>query len=444
MTLVLLFISEIILLIIAYLITGKDIMRPAVVMIGMFVFSTFVALLNIFNWNINYSFKAFLIIITGLIVALLADYLSYIMSKHHKQKLRTNESEIKKIQVDIWKYIIIIGIEIITLFLYYQEIKRLAYLDGYIPGSNLLWHFKNITSYTAKEGVKGTISLLLKIMDAVAYVTAFIIINNIYSGKSKKKETIILFIPIILFVIKVLLGSGRQDLLRIASFALITSYIMCKNKVGWNKNISKKFTLKLFVFVPVALILFYGASSLIGRSTTRTAFQYLSTYAGGSIQHFNQYIQEPIQYTNYHFGEETFPGIYSFLNKIGVTNYSRPVHLEMRKLGITQGNVYTFFRRPYNDFGYLTTMILTFIILFLFGKKYSSYSDTKDSFRMDISIIIYGYLFYWIVLSSIEQYSISIISLGTLVTILLIYLIYFCIVNVSIKKGRIIVLKNKE
>ncbi len=438
--LILLFLTEIVLLIISYYITERDIMRPINIMLAVFCLSTLVTLLNGTNWNINYSGKAYFILTSGFVISLIADYFAFIKSKHYK-----NDAEIarpiKKISVEKWKLIFIIAVEVVTLFLFYKEIKRLAYLDGYIPGSNLLWHFRNITSYTAEESISGIVSLLTKFMDAVAYVMTFLLINNYLSEKFKKHDFVLYLIPVVLFAIKVLMSSGRQELLRWASFAIITSYMLYKFKVGWKKNITSRYVGKAIILVPIALCLFFYSSNIIGRSTSRTMTQYLSTYVGGSIQHFNQYISDPT--TTTHFGEETFPGVYSFLKRFGITNYTRAVHLEMRRLGITQGNVYTFFRRPYNDFGFIGMLLFTFIVIYLFSNAYSSFQYKKDSYRNDYSLIVYAYLIYWIVLSSIEQYSIGIISIGTVMILVFMRLIYYFLVQFQVKSGKIIIYKEK-
>ncbi len=437
--LVLLFITEIFFLMISYFSTGRDILRPINVMLGMFCLSTFIALLNVFNWNIVYSWRSYFILSTGLLVALMADVFAY---KKNDKKAIVSKRELKKIDISTYKIYFIILVELVILFLYYREIRRLAILDGYVDGANLLWHFRNITSYTSEESLRGIISLLIKFIDAVAYVLSFVLINNLFSKKIKKSEVVLFSIPILLFAGKVLMSSARMELLRWGAYSFVVSYILYKYKVGWDKNTTKRYVTKGLILIPVVLLLFYYASSIIGRSTTRSMFDYISTYAGGSIQHFNQYIDSPT--TTEHFGEETFPAVYTMFKRIGLTDYSRPVHLEMRQLGVTQGNVYTFFRRPYNDFGYFGMLIFTFILIFFFSNVYSKFKYKHNSYRNDCVIIFYSYLFYWIVLSSVEQYSIGFVSMGTVLTLIYFRLLYFFFIQLKIQKSKIIIYKSKE
>lgn len=415
---------EILLLLITYFTMKRDIFRPSVLMFSVFVISTFIAVLNVYNWKINYLPKTILVMTLGFLCAAAADYIGYFLFKNRN----STAQELKVLRVKNWKIILIVIFEIISLILYFKEIKRLAILDGYVPGANLLWHYRNITSLQAKASVNGFVSLLIKTIDAFCYVFTFAFIQNLLSKKVKLKEYILFIVPIILFAVKVLMGSNRQELLRWTAFAIVVSYILVQYKNGWSKSISIKYIKSALIIVPVAFVLFYLATNVIGRKTTRTFFQYISTYAGGSIQHFNQYITNPAL-DETHFGAETFPGIYSFLHRIGLVDYTRSVHLEMRRLGITQGNLYTFFRRPYHDFGLFGMCLMTFLVFLVFSWMYSSFKVRRLHSRTNYLIICYCYLFYWVVLSSIENYSIGIVSLGTIITLILMKCVYVFLFN---------------
>lgn len=428
-----LFIIEILLLLLTYYIMRRDIFRPSILMIAMFTFSTFIAILNVINWNIDYLPQTIGILALGFLCAVIADYCMFYIYKNAGSRAQILEVLYTK----HWKIMLVIFFDLVALILYYQEIRRLAILDGYVAGANLLWHFRNITSLEAEESVNGFVSLLIKMMDAFGYVFTFAFIQNFLSKKIKLKKYIIYIVPILLFAAKVLMGSGRQELLRWAAYTLVTSYILYQYRYGWKKSISSKYIRRALVIMPVALILFYLATNVIGRGTSRTFFQYISTYAGGSIQHFNQYIMDPSLDTETHFGAETFPGIYSFLNRIGLTDYTRSVHLEMRRLGVTQGNIYTFFRRPYHDFGLFGMCLMTFLVVLAFSWKYSSFKTKKLNRKTNYSIICYGYLFYWIVLASIENYSIGSISLGTVMTLILVKFAYVFLFGMDVGKGKI-------
>lgn len=431
MLIFILFFIEIFLIFLVFSLTQRDIFRPSILMIAVFVVSTFFAMLNVNNWNINYLPKTLCIMLLGFVTAIIADYFAYYIYKDsHGEK-----QELQVLSIDTWKVLLIILFEVVTIYLYYKEIKRLAIMGGYVDGANLLWHFRNVTSYEAEASINGFVSVLIKTTDAFGYIFTFALIQNYLSKKVKLEKYIIYLVPIILFAIKVLIGSGRQELLRWVAFSVIVSYILVQYRNGWIKNLSLRYIKNGLILIPVVLVLFYLATSIIGRDTTRTFFQYISTYAGGSIQHFNQYLTDPPLIVENHFGAETFPGVYSFLNRIGLTDYTRSVHLEMRQLGITQGNIYTFFRRPYHDFGLFGMCLMVFCVVIFFSLWYSSLKRKSLNRKTNYSIICYSYLVYWIVLSSIENYSIGIVSIGTITTLILFKVVYMFLFNFSLKKG---------
>ncbi|MCD7892960.1 MAG: hypothetical protein LUG60_04580 [Erysipelotrichaceae bacterium] len=112
----------------------RDILRPSVLMVCVFMFSTFIAILNIINWNIDYLPKTIMIISIGLICAIVADYIGYYRFKNYNSK----PQKINLLIIEKWKIFLIIIFELFVLLLYYLEIRRLAILDGYVSGGNLL------------------------------------------------------------------------------------------------------------------------------------------------------------------------------------------------------------------------------------------------------------------------------------------------------------------
>lgn len=411
---------EIILFVNTYFAVKGDIFRPSMVMLAVFIVSTSIAALNISNWNIQYSVTSVLVITLGLLSAVFAD-----ISVPYSEVGTSHTRETQAVEIPAARVIILTIAEILILYLYYKEIVRLATLDGYTPGSNLLWHYRNITSYEATESLGPTVTILTKCVDAISYVITFVLIQNIVVGRMPLRRVLLMAMPIVLFAIKVLMGSGRQELLRWCAFSVVVAYILNSRHRNWTINFSGRFTRKTLVLLPIVFLLFYAATSVIGRATTRSFAEYISTYAGGSIQQFNQYLGDSSRLSSEHLGSETFPGIYSFLNTVGLTDYTRSVHLELRQLGVTQGNVYTFFRRPYNDFGLLGMCLFTFVVVLFFSIWYANLRRRTAGYFTNISIIRYSYLFYWIVLSSVDQYSIGIVSIGTAAVVILIRPVYW-------------------
>lgn len=422
MLIILLLITEIVLLLFSYNILGKDILNPAIVMLSVFIVSTAIACVNKSNWHIVFLPATYGILVIGLLCAILANICCWSLMERPMELVK---QEISAIEISYACIFTVVCFELITLYEYFQEILRIAIRAGYRPGANLLWHFRNATSYMAVDSLRPAVSLLTKCVIAIGYVFVFIIINNIIAGEVSGTKIIALCLPVLLLVIQVLMGSGRLELLKLCGFGIIVAYILANTKTGWTGQVNRRFIAYAVIGLPAVFVLFYLATNIIGRKTSRSFWTYISTYAGGSIQHFNEYIQDPSQAkpTQY-WGEETFPAVCSFLGKLGLVDYKGTVHLEFRPLGITRGNVYTFFRRPYHDFGLLGMCVLTSVVCLYFSWRYITLKYKKTSARTNLQIIRYAYLFYWILLSSIEQFSIGIVSVGTIVTLVLFSCVY--------------------
>lgn len=430
--LILLMISLLILLFMTYYLSGKDILSPPNIMILVFILSTLFTIINAVEWQVTYYFKSYFILITG-IVSFVIPYIFISMLKKDNKAVgivnNYNVAEKRIIYVDKWKIILTVLIDIVIIYFYRKAVYGVVSSSGY-SGTNIIWRYKLISGVERTSYVSGYIRLLVKIIDASAYTCVYIFINNVIIYKEKIRYHILLTGPAVIYCVKGLLGGGRQDILKLAAFSFIVSYILNNRKTGWKKNISFKYILFGIIALCVILPSFYYILSLTGRSITRTLFQTLSIYIGGSIEHFNQYIQEPID-KNLFFGNETLTPILNILGDLGIIDYNNTVHLEFRKLGIAQGNVYTFFRRPIQDFGLFGMYIFTILVSGFFSRFYLvGIKHREASLGNDLLIIIYTYLLYWIVLSSVEQYSMTIISVQTFLTLIAIYfcwIFYFCV-----------------
>ncbi|MCR8967471.1 O-antigen polymerase [Streptococcus zalophi] len=432
--LLLLFIIILLFAIVCYLLFERDILAPPVLMSNMFLLSITFALLNVQNWEIDYSLEAALILISGIMVFTLP--MLFIHKKVNPIKTLTVE---RPLRVDAWKIISAIIICSIIIFLYKREINYLASVAGY-SGDNLQWFIRNATSYEGILNFSSKMRIMVRFVDVTAYIFAFTLINNRVIHRYKFKYDYLMLIPIFLFIYKTLLLGGRLDILKLLFACVVQTYILEKRNVGWNKIISAKYFTVGFAGISLGIPAFYYTLFLTGRSTSRTLFQSISTYIGGSIQHFNQFIQDPPAKSPI-FGNETLTPVLNFLNQLGIIDYQNTVHLEFRRLGVTIGNVYTFFRRPIQDFGLLGMYVFVICVGVFFGYYYyANIRTAKTNFRSDVSTIVYSYIFYWIFLSSIEQYSISVISIFTLIGIILFYILGYFYWKIEFRNGKIIII----
>ncbi|RHB40484.1 oligosaccharide repeat unit polymerase [Enterocloster aldenensis] len=453
--LLLLYIIVAILLFIAYYLNGRDIITPSVMMCIVFFLSIVVAILNIKNWNIKYSLKATIILSTGILVFVIADMIIYQISKVRKKNYLISKDEILKsnrvniIDVELWKIVIIVIIELFTLIWQFLEIQRITGIHSLSNIGLMVFTYKNVVSYStalsASELMSGMVNQLTKITTVTAFIYIFIIINNVI--EKIKPIKLLKYIPsILIYFIQSVLTGGRECIFRTGCITIISVYVLYHQKRGWEKNITYKY-IKLGIFmVFIILPIFWLSKDLMGRTTQKTIFEYLSFYAGGSIQHFNQYILDPPP-ANTVFGEESFVNIYTFLWKHGLSNFHRIIHLEFRWLnGYTRGNVYTFFRRLIQDFGITGMYIATFIIGITYSYIYHfKLWRQKKSYITSQWILIYSYIYYVILMSSIEQMIFGILSVASFTTLIMQFFMFWFFTSVNItNKFKIIVKFHKK
>ncbi|WP_370836382.1 O-antigen polymerase [Megasphaera sp.] len=440
MLIFLLLFFEIVLLFISFFGCGRDLLAPSVVFCGMFVLSTIFATLNIFTWNIDYSIDAVLIISLGIFSFILAEISMRLLKNsfcHNIERKEEKSFSFHPIHIKWAIMLLFIVFNILISFWYYKEISRIVGASGYFEGS-LLHSFRVVSTESSfanndSLALNPLLNQCLKIVVANSYVFLYFFIRNFFIGKEKNEKVYSFLLVSITALIPSILSGARGSLLQFLSAALVYSYITWHQIYGWNINISRKIICRGILYFIVGIPVFYYSTFWLGREINLDLFSYISNYIGGSIQLFNLYMQDYDSLPQY-FGEESLISLCSFLNKFGADIPIISLHLEPRGLTIgTIGNVYTFFRRPLHDFGIFGMITFTYIVGLLFSFIYEIKVKGKFGEKTVSSILIYGYLFYWVVIGSIDQWSQSVISMTNLMEIIFMVIIYKILTKVRIR-----------
>lgn len=422
-----LLILEIALFFIAFAMSNKDIMAPSVMMCIMFLISTMFALLNAKTWNVKYDLESVMILSSGIFVFIVSEVIyRYFLCGQLRGERRISEyRDVKYIYIKPFVLYMIILFNICVCLMYFRQIMS-------IVGGNLT----NISSYFLAyrrigisnlkyqdgEMVSGIITQLMKVVIATGYVSSYVFLNNWISDIKKTKIQILHLIIIIISIIPSIMTGGRTGILRMISAMLIYYYILWHQKNGWTRNLSWKYIRIGIIGILIGCPAFYYSLVLLGRTTNRQFVDYISDYVGSSIVLFDEYVKNPIECKS--FGEETLFGIKKLLNFLGLGDASQAYNLEFRNVGIGSSNVYTFFRRPLHDFGLFGMYIFVSLIAFFFAWIYFKHIKYKKKERSELWVLAYGYLYYWIVSSSIVQYSVNYISVGAGLIIMIIIILF--------------------
>lgn len=441
---------EIFLFLIAYCLSERDIMSPSVVMCAMFIISTIFAIMNIENWKINYSPDAVLILVSGMVAFIAAEAFLHALIKR-RTAYTTKINRVEPTSIIISKEILLFAVilDVIVLSWFFIEICRIVAAYGYVvSGADIFGKYRTIiTSLTrrsdSKVALTGTIlNQLIKLVHAMGYASLYVVLNNWFAGRKKKKEYVLHGVIIAASVLSYVMEGSRGNILQILSAALIEWYIIWHRKVGWNKVLTGKVVLVGLLCILIGMPVFYGSLSWMGRSTNKTMLRYIGFYVGGSIQLFDLYLKSNITKPKV-FGEESLVGVLRLLNDLGLELDIRNSNLDMIRLDeFSRGNVYTFFRRPLHDFGFVGMLIFTVFVSWLFAWIYYGKIKWKHTRHTPYWIMLYGYLFYWIVMMSIDQYSQTMLSLTTALQVILMFLWYDFTTRYKWKKnGKLQILK---
>lgn len=440
-----LFVITLIFLIFCYYANGKDILTPSVVVCGMFALSELFALLSVDTWGIDYAYEAAFILILGIGVFVAVDFFSCrffrkrrIVLRKNNKKRKISENEGKLIYINRLVLALIILVNVAYIPIYYRSLLNLASASG-LQGT-LAVAMKSL-SYDASRSAETNLGTMITLLGRFCMITGYALIYYYHHNKAliKKRPELkrykrynrMLLVPAICYLIASLFEGARIQILLFLVYYFTLSYISAqKVSARWSFKNSKKYIKYGVIALAVALPLFYLGVELLGRSNANlNMFNYLAIYIGGSIQHFNQYVQDPV--SSAVWGGECFYSIYNFLWKLGLRSEYVVPHLEFRTLyniGFSgdrwySGNVYTFFRSPLSDFGIPGMVIMTLVFAAFYSVFYHNVIKKRNA--SEYVIILYAYLFAQLSMVSIaNQLTIMISVYGLLNIAMFILMIY--------------------
>lgn len=394
-----LLLSELILFIIAMTIEREDILAPSCIVCLVWIFSTLCAIYNIDTWKIDLHPNTVFVILIGLITFIVSSFFAK-YSRNLNIKINKYEetmvinSSIVPIKVYWFGVYIVIAIGVIAVLWQVLWLKStvggagswLMMMKDYRSSSSS-WN----TNTISKSSVLSNLEFFLKVS---AYITSYIGINNIFSDKFRCKM-VILFIPGVLFVIDQILNAGRGDILYFIAAILIITYIIMQRKNNWRRKISRKYIKYLFIVTTIVLVLFSTCRELVGRTDDSSGLYYITSYAGGSIQLFDMYLQDPIEKSEI-IGKETFSTLNNILGeKLNITKLKYIEHLEFRySNGLNIGNIYGTFRYYIQDFGYLGLIILTSFSAIYHTKMYKWVKLRKYTKKDGVDWLVLLYMLF--------------------------------------------------
>lgn len=198
-----------------------------------------------------------------------------------------------------------------------------------------------------------------KLMNGAVFSAAILIPVSLAFGKGKK-------VPLSLTAVFLvgcaasLLSGGRYMLIMYCLALLLTSWICAlhNNKNRTTTEVSLKFAVVILCLCSAASLLFFLLSFLLGRTIQGTAANYISFYFGCGIPSFQEIINQGIDPYGIP-GFNTFHEQMTFLSKFGLLENLPGYSSFWINFDGYSSNVFTFAYRYYSDFGVIGALALS-------------------------------------------------------------------------------------
>lgn len=231
--------------------------------------------------------------------------------------------------------------------------------------------------YAAEKEYNFFTTQLFEILVAIGYISMhrFILDKFVH----KKKTNLLVFVPIISFLIFALLSTDRNILIRFFLFGLLlfmTSY-------EWKKSVfvrNKKLLIKVCAIVAAFALMFWAFGRM--KNYKSNFERSIGIYAGSGLYAYNLWLEEFDE--DYTYGKYSFSVVQNTLAAVGIGKASDvPHNSEYITYNSPNGytfstNIYSTFRPYYQDFGMAGVAIIPGLMGMLFEFLYLM--NKKDKF----------------------------------------------------------------
>ena len=432
--------------VLSYYLSNKDILSTSVTLCMSFLGVCCMAAAYADVWLLVLSPMTALVILIGIFSFLCGYYIllfyrKYVQNDNDNINYFEDEIHVNKLATAIF-----IVLEIVSVYGSYNYVDNVSSL--FLQTDNLIEKVGMFHIVVMDQEITNKIDLPSKgrlytwledLCCAGAYIYMYIMAHD-YVYKNKIKWYFLLIV--ILYLFNSLLTGGRFNTVATFMSMVIFFYIFNKRKNKWQMDFSLKKLFK-YGFLLIILLLFFPMSMiLLGRSnmevsidTIGVVFEQimydLAVYVGAEIKLLDIFVNETYINITYNdpIGSHTLSGLYGFIARTfdiiewqGISIGDIPF---ASVNGYFLGNVYTMFRAYMTDGGILGVIVFSFIMgsifaFFYFNIRYQNGNGCNN--KIDINLIIYGWMYYCVPLSFFSNWFYPLIA-PSLIRLLISFLI---------------------
>lgn len=365
----------------------KDFFTPIVAQVIGFIFSGFMCIIYMSSMTYKIHANTVSLIITCFIISIFIGSITHNIFKRIKiKKLNYLNEQIKPISFGM--HILIIIFQILVIFWQLHEVRRIGGSADSFNAVMSLYRQRNSYSTDVESQLPFLLRQLMPIMYAIAACYLVYIIKE-YSNLHVLSK-ILSIIVVVNYCISSLLTGARGGLVNLFFAGVIFYHMIRIQKSKGYKKYKLSSIIRIMICTMIVIWLFSMTRSLVGRQSEKNFIDYVSGYAGTSILNLDSYLQSAWEPPDV-WGKWTFQRLIFNLRTLGIIHI-KPylVHYEFRVIdGVSTGNVYTFIRDYYNDFGLIGVFVLHALASLLMSIIYE-YGKKRPSNKM---ILINGYLY---------------------------------------------------
>lgn len=419
-----LLVALLVLLVLCYLLSGKDFFAPSTVQILTFVTATFMCIYFMLSLDCPHDFlwETFGMIAGSMAVSAIIGVSVHKMFMKIEIKSHNTESVTVSPIPNIVSFLVM-WLLFLTICWLLIEIKRIGGNSGNFFSTMSRFHAKHMYAVNGDNVFPWLLNQFIAMVHPVFMLYEFNLLR-FWENIGRKEKTVNIAI-LSLCIIALLLTGMRTPVVNNLVNAIVIFHLLRIQKKDGNKQYSLKFFFRIGILILIILAAFFLTKSFVGRSSRNemlNAADYLAYYTGSGIIALDNYFRHPpIQ--NSIFGKITFYQLNGFLIHYGfidIPPYMR--HVEFRPVGRgLKNNVYTFLRIYHCDFGVVGTFALHGLMI-LFLSIFYEYVKKK---RGNIGILAFGMMYYSVVMSFFDErffsYIVSMDFLTKLIPLLILY-----------------------
>ena len=438
MHVVLLVVSTILLLLSIYRFHG-DIFSPTVMMMSGYFLCSIFAVMGSMSGMETVSTYTVVCFISGWISFIAGEMLINYRGINSGRDV-SHSNSLYHFKISLWVWIIVVIINVIITMLLYREIIRIA---GHVISNT---DFNGIT-YAYKQNIdemplNSMVKQLLKITKGCAFVFAFIFANNVAVDiitKRKIYKELYLLVPPFLFAAQCFIRGGRFTIIALIIAIVVSIFFLYQSFTNWRYRIKLKTVIKIVVMMIVIIIGFWWVKGAVGRTSKLDMSDYLVSYLGGSYNLFDSFVKAPLDKAH-----ETFAGIVSSLNKLGLTDIPARSSHEFRKFfgGVFIGNAHSANRNFYNDFGFAGIIVMNFLYSIVFNSIYKRLRR-RPIYSQKYLFIFYISNVYCLSFHFFADYFFAQLSFGYLLELAVMFAILYILTDVKVSFGKYLGIKKE-